>query len=206
MVELSMNNFNFVKNTLLVMGATCCCDAAANLPSYHFMQASVVTGNYADIAPFTLKGLALEGNMELDTHWFLAGKYRASEDRDNANVFEEQSWQFDLGYRYLLGEYTFLDGRLGYGSVDFHLYNDRNSIDVGTHYFSGASNIRHQWTPNTEVYAGLEWQRWQQGSDQKAYRLGGVYRPTSVENVLVGVDYVKYSDSQWGKLFLRYAF
>jgi predicted porin len=65
------------------------------------------------------------------------------------------------------------------------------------------SNVRHNITPNWEVFAGLEWQFWDEDSDQKAYNLGAQYKWNSIA---LGAEYTKYSDSEVFGLYARYQF
>lgn len=199
------------KNHYLMLLASLCSGAmsvnvSANTLSYDFVQMGYVKGDYADIKPFDLTGLEIEGSYSLPHDFFVTGKYRSSDDSHNSVQFDESNWQVGVGYRFDFRSNTVFDARVTYGDIRFELIDDEESANASTNYYSVAGNVRHQLTDSVEVYGGLEWQFWDEGSDQKAYRLGARYSFKSANAFSLGIEYTKYSDSQWGKLFARYQF
>jgi len=180
--------------------------AIASTLANDYVQVGYVYGDYADYQPFNLAGIEVEGSFAFESNLYIHGTYRTADDKANAINLDETNWKTGLGYVFDISQDTVIDTRFSYGNIKFELSNATNAIDASTHYYSLASKLRHQLTNSIEVYGGLEWQFWNEGSDQKAYSVGAQYAFGQAKALSVGVEYSKYSDSQWAKLFLRYAF
>ncbi len=180
--------------------------ALADGPDYNFVQAGFMAGDYADIEPFDLKGLEIEGSAELGYNFFVTGRYRDSDDKWSGVTFNEDNWQVGGGYIYRFSDQTAFDFQVSYGEINIELFNDEERQKAGANFSSLAANVRHNITDSIELYAGLEWQFWNAGTDQKAYNLGAQYFFGESKAFSVGAEYTKFSDSQWCKIFARYTF
>lgn len=187
----------------LIIGSLLSASVMAETPSYNFVQAGYVNADYADLQPFDLVGFEFQGSVELTDSVFTTGRFRMVDDTISSYTLEETNWQVGVGYQMPYGENTVFDVRLNYGDIAFDFSIPQGDFEDSASHFSASSLARHMLTDDIEVYAGLEWQKWKKGSDQKAYRLGSLY---NFNELAVGLEYVKYSDSSAYTLFARYNF
>lgn len=187
----------------LIIGSLLSASAMAETPSYDFVQAGYVNADYADLQPFDLIGFEVQGSVELTDTLFTTGRFRMVDDTISAYKLEETNWQVGIGYQMPYGKRTVFDVRVNYGDIAFDFTEPEGKFDDSASHYSVSSHARHMLTDHMEVYAGLEWQLWKKGSDQKAYRLGSLYH---FNDLAVGAEYVKYSDSSAYTLFARYHF
>lgn len=187
----------------LIIGSLLSASAMAETPSYDFVQAGYVNADYADLQPFDLIGFEVQGSVELTDTLFTTGRFRMVDDTISAYELEETNWQVGIGYQMPYGNSTVFDVRVNYGDIAFDFTEPEGKFDDSASHYSVSSHARHMLTEDIEVYAGLEWQLWKKGSDQKAYRLGSLYH---FNDLAVGAEYVKYSDSSAYTLFARYHF
>ena len=176
-------------------------------PSYDYVQLGAVQTDFADIPEFDAKGFQLKASKELGYNLFAEAMYfDASDEASNAEFdfdFDVEKWEISLGYIHRFSAATALDAQVGYGDIELGLSNGQESASTGTNYYMLETNIRHMVMKNWELFAGLEWQFWDEGSDQKAYNLGTQY---SWSNLAVGAEYTKYSDSEVFGIYARYQF
>ncbi len=177
--------------------------ANAQPPSYDFVQIGVQSSEYADLSDFDLFGYEFRASKTLSNRFFIEGSYAFSDDDYNDFTMDNNIWKVSIGYIQKLSSSTVIDYQLGYGNVEIKLKNDVESFGSDADYVSLESNIRHKFTHDLEGYAGLEFQNWNAGSDQKAYHLGLSYDWMVVN---LGVEYTKFSDSEIFRLFMRYEF
>lgn len=187
----------------LIIGSLLSASVMAETPSYNFVQAGYVNADYADLQPFDLVGFEFQGSVELTDSIFTTGRFRMVDDNISSYTLEETNWQVGVGYQMPYGENTVFDVRLNYGDIAFDFSIPQGDFEDSASHYSVSSHARHMLTDNVEVYGGLEWQKWKKGSDQKAYRLGSLY---NFNELAVGLEYVKYSDSSAYTLFARYNF
>ena len=200
-----MKKHTFAATLMALSSVFSTISVAADL-DYDYLQLGYAAGDYADIAPFDLKGPEFEASYEISHHIFITGKYRSADDKISQYTLDETNWQAGAGYYYHLNQNTVFDGRLYYGEIDFKLSDNEESAKDGTHFYSIVGNVRHQLTNQIELFGGLEVQKWHKGSNQKAYRLGAQYAFGETRKFVVGAEYTKFSDSEWCKLFARYVF
>ena len=187
----------------LILGSLLSASAMADTPSYNFVQAGYVNADYADLQPFDLIGFEVQASAALTEAFFTTGRFRMVDDTLSAYKLEETNWQVGIGYQMPYGKDTVFDVRVNYGDIAFDYTEPEGKFDDSASHYSVSSHARHMLAEDMEVYAGLEWQFWKKGSDQKAYRLGSMY---NFSDLAVGVEYVKYSDSSAYTLFARYNF
>ncbi|MCQ8848008.1 hypothetical protein NQT74_05410 [Alteromonas stellipolaris] len=174
-----------------------------NAPSYDFAQVSLVQTEFADIDMFTPKGFEFKASREFGMNFFGEATYFMADDKTQGVNMDVDRWKVALGYIHQFSNRTVLDGKISYGEIDIKINDSDNAVSAGTEYFTGEANIRHMITNNLEVYGGLEWQKWDEGSDQKAYKLGTQY---FWDSIAVGGEYTKFSDSEVFAAFVRYSF
>ena len=195
-----------IKTALVALASVISTVAAADPLDYDYLQLGYAAGDYADIEPFDFKGPEFEGSYDIGRNIFITGKYRSADDKVDQYTLDETNWQAGAGYYYHFRQNTVIDARLYYGEIDFKLSDNETSAKDGTHFYSVAGNVRHQLTDTVELFGGLEVQKWHEGSNQKAYRLGAQYAFGATKQFVLGAEYTKFSDSQWCKLFARYVF
>ncbi len=171
--------------------------------SYDYIQAGSVQIEFADIPQFTARGFEVLASKEFGYGVFGEATYFDTKDNKFDEEFTADKWEVAVGYIHRLSSKTHFDYQVGYGDIDLGLSNATDSISTGTEYFILEANARHSLARNWEVTAGLEWQFWREGSDQKAYNLGVQYQWGSVT---LGAEYTKYSDSEIFGIHGRYAF
>jgi hypothetical protein len=171
--------------------------------SFDYIQVGAAQIEFADIPQFTARGFELIASKHVGYNVFAEATYFATKDNKFGEEFTADKWEVSLGYIQQLSSSTHLDYQLGYGDIDLGLSNGVESISTGTEYVMLETNIRHYLALNWEIYAGLEWQFWREGSDQKAYNLGSQYQ---WGRFIWGVEYTKYSDSEVFGIHGRYLF
>lgn len=171
--------------------------------SYNYVQVGAVQTDFADIPEFDAKGFQFKASKELGYNVFVEAMYFDASDDVSGFDFDVDKWEVALGYVHRFSPSTAIDFQAGYGDIELGLSNSEESASTGTNYYMLESNVRHNITPNWEVFAGLEWQFWDEGSDQKAYNLGAQYKWNSIA---LGAEYTKYSDSEVFGLYARYQF
>jgi len=192
--------YKFFSATALLLASA---SAFSAEPSYDFGQVSLLQTEFADLDMFTPKGFELKASKEFGYNLFGEATYFTADDKEQGVTMDVDRWKVAFGYIQRFSARTAIDYQLGYGEIDIKLHDNDNSASADTYYFTAESNIRHMLTDNLEVYAGLEWQKWDEGSDQKAYRLGTQY---NWDVFTVGGEYTKFSDSEVFALFARYKF
>ncbi|MGQ8364426.1 hypothetical protein [Glaciecola sp. 1036] len=172
-------------------------------PSYDFVQVSYVQTEFEDLKPFKLKGFEIKGSMELGRNFFVQANYFDTEDNISEFALDIERCEINFGYIQRISDVTSIDYQIGYGEIDILFDDSEQEFKDGTNYYTPQVNLRHHYSANIEVYAGLEWQLWDEGSDQKAYKLGGQY---NWDNLAVGSQYTKFSDSEVFAVFVKYQF
>ena len=180
--------------------------AAAETPSYDYVQLGYSAGEYADLEVFDLGGFEVEGSYEIGNNLFVTGKYRDADDSAQGFTFDETYWQAGIGYRFNYRSDLVFDARLYYNQVDFDLHDSEDYLSADANFFSVAGNARYQVLEDVEVYGGVEWQRWPEGGYQTGIRGGVQYAFGKSNEFAVGIEYSHFSDSEWCKLFARYSF
>lgn len=190
----------FVISSLLISAVA----TAQHSPlSYDYVQAGIVQTDFADIPPFDARGFELKASKELGYGFFGEATYFDTSDDKNGLDFDADKWEVAVGYIHRFSSKTVFDYQVGYGDIELGLSNGEESVSTGTNYYMAEANVRHSLNANWELFAGLEWQFWDEGSDQKAYNLGAQYHWDAIS---VGAEYTKFSDSQVFGLFARYQF
>lgn len=171
--------------------------------SYDYIQGGATQIEFADIPQFTAQGFEAIASKRFWDNFFVEGTYFDTKDNKFGEEFTADKWEVSIGYIQSFSSTTHIDYLLGYGEIDLGLSNGIDSISTGTEYLMLETNARHMLSSDWEVFAGLEWQFWREGSDQKAYNLGAQKYWGSF---IGGVKYTKYSDSEIFGLYGRYVF
>lgn len=171
--------------------------------SYDYVQVGATQIEFADIPQFTARGFEIIASKEFGYGIFAEATYFDTKDDKFGEEFTVDKWEVAVGYIHRFSSKTHFDYQVGYGDIDLGLSNATDSISTGTEYFMLETNARHNLALNWEIYGGLEWQFWREGSDQKAYNLGGQYQ---WDSFIVGAEYTKYSDSEIFGIHGRYTF
>lgn len=180
-----------------------CAPVIASQPSYDFVQAGVVQTEVSELEVFDPKGFELKASVELGYKIFTEYKHIDTSDTYDGLKLEFLQRQVDVGYIHNVLPKLNLDYRLGYGNFRATGSNANESSRASTNYYSIATNVRYQLTPDLELFAGLEAQNWEGDADQKAYRLGAQY---DLWGFLARAEYTKYSDQEIFGMSLRYEF
>ncbi|MBT1450273.1 hypothetical protein KJ365_05220 [Glaciecola sp. XM2] len=192
--------YKFILPTLCL---SLCSFANAAQPSYSYLQAGYVKSEIADIESFNLSGYELRASAEIGYGFFAEYKHTDTSDSLDGFKLDVLQRQFSLGYIHNISSRITLDYRLGLGNFDMTGTRDNDSASADTDFYSAATNIRYQLTPDLEVFGGLEAQNWDGDADQKAYRLGALY---DLWGFFAGIEYTKYSDQEVVNMSIRYAF
>ena len=170
---------------------------------YNYLQGGATQIEFADIPQFTAQGFEVIASKRLGYDFFVEGTYFDTKDNKFGEQFTADKWEASIGYIQPISSATHIDYQLGYGEIDLGLSNGIEAISTGTEYLMLETNARHMLFHDWEIFAGLEWQFWREGSDQKAYNLGGQKYWGSL---ISGVKYTKYSDSEIFGVYGRYVF
>ena len=84
---------NTLAATLMAFSSLCSTAVQADNLDYDFVQLGYAAGDYADIAPFDLKGPEFEASYELSHNLFITGKYRSADDKISQYTLDETNWQ-----------------------------------------------------------------------------------------------------------------
>lgn len=182
--------------------ATAAMTAHAEL-SYHYVEASLLRLDFEDIPGFKPFGFEIEASYSVGKHFFARVNYADASDTNADAKFSVDQWLVTAGYLKRLSQATVIDLQLGYGDIELKGRSNRSSGSADSQFFTSALNVRHMLGRNIEMFGGLEWQRWNAGSDQKAYTLGARYH---FEPLSFGLEYTKFSDSEWFGLSTRWSF
>ena len=172
-------------------------------PTYTYSQVGYVQSDIADLDDFTLKGFELKSSYAFSDNFFIEGTYSDVNDDATGIRLDAQRLVATLGYIQHINARTTIDYQLGYGDVDLGVSNEAENWEGGTHYYIVESNLRHKVTTHLEFYGGLEWQNWDDGDNQKAYKLGVKY---NWDKFAIGTEYNKYSDEDTVLAYLRYEY
>lgn len=168
---------------------------------YNFVQLNAVQVDYQNIKGVDFRGAEFRGSKSWRS-LFGEVRYRKTADSVGNVDFDETNWNVTAGYFRPLSEKVHFDVRLNYGDAEIEGRDNITTIKNSSDRYSLSSFLHYSVDQNIDLYAGLEWQKWEEGADQKAYQLGALYR---FELVSAGVEYVKYSDIQTFNLFVRYS-
>lgn len=175
----------------------------AEKPSYSYLQSAFVHSEFEDLSPFELRGMEIRGSYQFYDQLFVEGSYiRAKDDIEN-NELKLDTWQLELGYIFDWSQSTKIDLKAGYGDIGFKLDSGNEKFKDSTDYYSVATNLRYMLNSKIELKTGLEIQYWDKGSNQKAYNLGAYYH---FSDIVLGLGYTKYSDSEFFALEAQYKF
>lgn len=175
--------------------------AAANY-DYDYIQLHAQQSEYAFLSDFQLQGFEVRAGYSWD-NLITEVRYRDLSDSHNNLKLDDDRLNLSVGWALPLWSETHVDVRLNYGDINLRGRGPDGEYKGDDQYWGVSSYLHHQLTDRVNLYAGLEVQDWKESTNQKAYHLGARYR---FNQLSVGAEYTKYSDSDAISVYARYSF